>query len=168
MALTGKRQRFAQEYIIDFNGTQAYIRAGFTVSSPEVAAVEAHRLLRNPNVQREIEKLQEELRDRSELSADMIIQELRSLGFWNIQDFINTANEIKDLTKLSRKTTKPVIGIKSQVKTYKQEDGTVVKEVTAELKMHDKRGALVDLGKHLGIFEKDNEQKSFKIKVTRK
>lgn len=46
--MTEKQKRFAQEYLIDCNGTQAAIRAGY---SPISAYSEASRLLRNDNVQ---------------------------------------------------------------------------------------------------------------------
>jgi len=44
MALTPKRQRFVDEYLIDMNGTKAAIRAGFAESG---ARIEATRLLAN-------------------------------------------------------------------------------------------------------------------------
>ncbi|PAE74486.1 terminase small subunit [Bacillus velezensis] len=48
--LTPKRKRFVDEYLIDLNATQAYIRAGYKVKSESVAAVESHKLLRNPKI----------------------------------------------------------------------------------------------------------------------
>src|SRR4051794_28830268 len=45
--LTARQTRFVQEYLVDLNGTQAAIRAGYSRGS---AAVEASRLLRNAKV----------------------------------------------------------------------------------------------------------------------
>ena len=62
---------------------------------------------------------------------------------------------------------KPIAGIKVK-ETITTIGDVTTKEVTTELKLTDKRAALTDLGKHLGIFKEDNEQKTIKIKVTRK
>lgn len=48
-AVRPKQQRFVQEYLIDLNATQAYLRAGYSVSK-RVAAANASELLTKPNV----------------------------------------------------------------------------------------------------------------------
>ncbi len=165
MRLTGKQERFCREYMIDFNATQAAIRSGY---SKKTAGSIGQENLTKPEIFKRIELLQEELRNKAELTAEMIIEELRALCFYNIQDFVDTGNSIKDITKLSRKLTRPITGIKVTESFTKNASGKMDKEVTTELKFTDKRGALVDLGRHLGIFEKDNEQGKTIIKVTRK
>lgn len=164
-SFTVKMMRFCEEYVKDLNGTQAMIRAGYSERS---AKVQASTLLTKPNVKSYIAELQADILERSRLKADDVINELKNLGFWNIQDFVEEGNVIKDLTKLPRELTKSVVGIKVR-ETFREdpEGGMPTREITTELKMVDKLGALVDLGKHLGIFEKDNRQKATrKIKVT--
>ena len=46
-ALSAKRQAFVANYLLDFNATQAAIRAGY---SPRAAKVTGHRLLTDANV----------------------------------------------------------------------------------------------------------------------
>lgn len=162
--LNAKQIRFCEEYVVDFNATAAAGRAGY---SKKTARSMGSENLTKPDIKIKIEELQEQIRNRSELSADMIISELRLLGFWNIQDFVSEGNTITDLTTLSRKATVPVAGIKTKETTTTFDEVTTT-EITTELKLADKRAALVDLGRHLGIFEKDNAQKTIKIKVTRK
>jgi phage terminase small subunit len=159
--LTARQERFCQEYTIDFNGTQAAIRAGF---SKKTAASIASEYLRKPNIQKFIEILKEDLRKKTELDAAMVVQELRDLGEYNIQDFLLPGNQVKDLTTLPRKQTKAITGIKTREKYLP--DGS--REVVTELKFNDNRATWVDLGRHVGIFEKDNRQRAAKIKVTRK
>lgn len=48
--LTIKQKKFADEYIISGNATEAYKEAGYRVSNDRVASVEGHKLLRNPKV----------------------------------------------------------------------------------------------------------------------
>lgn len=164
--LTEKQRRFCLEFIVDGNGTQAAIRAGYSKRTSKTIASEN---LTKPIVIDYLNKLRNESAERNKIKPDDIIQELKALGFWNMQDFVDEGNQIKDLTKLPRELTKSVVGIKVK-QTYLPNpdgDGPPIVEVTTELKMVDKRGALVDLGKHLGIFEKDNRQKATrKIKVT--
>lgn len=50
--LNPKRQRFVEEYLVDFNGTQAAIRAGY---APKAAKVQAAQLLTIPNVRAAVE-----------------------------------------------------------------------------------------------------------------
>lgn len=53
--LTEKQNQFVKEYVVDWNGTQAYIRAGYVGGSRNsVARTESSRLLANPNIQEAI------------------------------------------------------------------------------------------------------------------
>lgn len=54
--LTDKQKRFCEEYIIDLNGAQSAIRAGYAEAS---ARVEGSRLLSNDNIQEYISQLQQ-------------------------------------------------------------------------------------------------------------
>lgn len=53
MALTDKRQAFVNEYVRDWNGRAAAVRAGYSENG---AAVTAHRLLEDAEVQGEIKR----------------------------------------------------------------------------------------------------------------
>lgn len=71
---TDKHKRFAEEYVVDCNGTQAAIRAGY---SRKTSSVQASRLLRNAKVRAAIDSLLAESAKRSELTADEIINGVR-------------------------------------------------------------------------------------------
>lgn len=60
--LSDKQQRFAQEYIVDSNATQAAIRAGYAVIS---AKVSGHNCITNYNVRHEITRLQAKLEKKT-------------------------------------------------------------------------------------------------------
>jgi phage terminase small subunit len=152
MALTDKQIRFCEEYLIDLNATQAAIRAGY---SQRTAGSIGDENLKKPEIKARISAMQAELAERNKVKADDVIQELKALGFWNIKDFVDTGNEIKDLSLLERSILKPVVGIKTKTTFTEQGD----REVTVELKLADKRAALVDLGKHLGLFVDKSEVK---------
>ena len=58
--LTPKQQRFVDEYLIDLNATQAYIRAGF---SAELANTNAVKLLQNTTIAKAIAEAQAKRED---------------------------------------------------------------------------------------------------------
>lgn len=79
--LTEKQKRFCEEYLIDLNATQAYIRAGYKAKSNEIARVESHKLLTKPNIQHYIEELRSEQSKRTEITADKVLEELGAVAF---------------------------------------------------------------------------------------
>lgn len=56
--LTDKQKAFCKEYVMDWNGTQAAIRAGY---SAETAASQASRLLTNVKIKEYIEHIQQDI-----------------------------------------------------------------------------------------------------------
>lgn len=71
--LTPKQSRFIDEYMIDLNGTQAAIRAGY---SKKTAEQQASRLLSNVKVQAEIAKRQSALSDTHGVTLQSLLLEL--------------------------------------------------------------------------------------------
>lgn len=72
-AMTAKMERFCQEYVIDYNGTEAAVRAGY---SGKRAAAQASTLLKREDVMERVAELQKEQAKRLGLSADRVIMEL--------------------------------------------------------------------------------------------
>ena len=72
--LENKRfERFCQEYVIDYNGTQAAIRAGYKERN---ARSQACALLTNPNILLRIRELQHEQVERLAVSQDYVVLQL--------------------------------------------------------------------------------------------
>ena len=74
MALNDKRQRFVDEYVIDFNGTQAAIRAGY---SARAAYSTAERMLRNADIQLAITRRINAAQVRTEITVDYVTSTIR-------------------------------------------------------------------------------------------
>lgn len=74
MALTARQQRFCEEYLVDLNGTQAAIRAGYTAHCANRTAV---KLLSNTDIQATIQAGREAARRRTEVTVDYILRRLR-------------------------------------------------------------------------------------------
>lgn len=77
MALSEKAARFAQEYTIDLNATQAAIRAGY---SEKTAGSQGQRLLTNPKVAARIAELQTKIAKKIDLNATAIAQRWADLA----------------------------------------------------------------------------------------
>lgn len=85
MNLTNKQAEFCRQYLIDFNGKQAAIRAGYSEKS---AKVTSSRLLTNANVQQYLTSLQKPYLDNFHITQQRIMDELAIVAFSNIMDFI--------------------------------------------------------------------------------
>ena len=72
--LTPKQAAFVREYVIDSNGKQAAIRAGY---SPKTAEAQASRLLRNVKVQAALAQLTKEIEEKSKLSVEYVLEGLQ-------------------------------------------------------------------------------------------
>ena len=142
--LEEKQKMFCKEYLVDFNGTQAAIRAGY---SKKTANEQASRLLTKVNVQTYLKKLIEKRNERTKITQDEVIA-----------DIIEVKNRCMQ---------------KVAVLTYDKEEKDYV-QVTDEngkgVWKFDSQGAnkaLDMLMKHTGGYETDNKQKAFNISVNR-
>lgn len=133
------------------DGQAAAIAAGY---SPRGAAVRANEILKRPHVQAELARLQLNVSNRTARTLADVVAELEKIAFSNTLDFSKLTPDgdlIPDFSNLTREQAAAISEI--QIDTYvdgKGEDAREVKRV--RVKLHDKKGALVDLGKHLGGF----------------
>ena len=151
MSLTNKQRKFCQEYIIDLNATQAAIRAGYSKNTARFIACEN---LTKPNIQQKLAELQAVTAKRNEVTVDMIIEELKELGFSNIADFMHVGKMLP-LAEVAKNKLKAV----SQVKLTRTTNDDYEREII-DFKFYDKLSALDKLARHLGFYEQDNRQKS--------
>ena len=141
----GRAGRFVQEYLLDLNAAKAAIRAGYSAKTARVAGC---KNITKVNIAAEIEKAQAKRAERCEVTADWVIDELRKLACANMADYMKSTPEggiVLDFAGLTRDQA----GALSQVK---------VNGESVTFKLHDKRAALVDLGRYLGLFEKRKQQ----------
>lgn len=145
--LSPKQQRFVEEYLIDLNATQAYRRAGYSVKSEAAAAVEGHKLLRNPKIAEAIQEGMDARSERTQVTADRVLQELARIGFSDPRKVMSWGPGgvvLKESTTL----TDDEAAIVSEVSETRSETGGSVK-----VKLCDKLGALEKIGRHLGMFK---------------
>lgn len=73
--LTPKKELFAKEYLVDLNGTQAAIRAGY---SEKTANEQASRLLADVSVQKLIQYGVKERAAKVDISAEYVLQTIKN------------------------------------------------------------------------------------------
>jgi len=145
--LTAKQMAFCREFILDCNGTQAAIRAGY---SPKTANEQAARLLANVSVAAEVERLMKERSARTKIDADRVIQELARIGLVDVRKLFNLDGTLMRLDKLDDDTAAAIAGI--EVNELRDAEGFVLGHAK-KIKLVDKLGALTKLAQHLGLLD---------------
>ncbi|MDG9927426.1 MULTISPECIES: terminase small subunit [unclassified Pseudomonas] len=209
--LTGKQQRFVEEYLVDLNATQAAIRAGY---SGKTARQQGAENLSKPVIQVAIAEARKDQQERTGITADRVLREAwnqvtadaRELTQLYIgccrfchgfnHHYQRTRNEFEADYADWEANTKPDKGEFNAkggpgfnpnaephphcpecagdgiprvvlMDTRQLSDGARslfagVKQTKfgIEVQMHSKDAAMEKLFKHLGLYEKDNEQKT--------
>ena len=150
--LTGKRAAFVREYLKDFNGAQAAIRAGY---SKKTARAIASELLTFPDVQAAIAGAQEKRLERLDVSVDRIVQEYARVAFSTIKDYLSFSSEgvkLKDSATMSDDALAAVSEVSERA-------ATEFDTRSISFKLHGKLDALAALAKHAGMFNDKLEAK---------
>jgi phage terminase small subunit len=150
--LTAKQRRFVEEYLIDKNATQAAIRAGY---SKKTAANIGYENVRKPEIAAEIESGLASLSEKTGITAERVIRELGKLAFVDMRRLFTDTGQLVSVTELDDDTAAALSSVEVVTRLVpgsENEDGLKDVEHIHKIKVWDKRAALVDLGKHLGLF----------------
>lgn len=139
--LSAKEKAFIEEYPKDLNGAAAARRAGYSVRSSGKAAA---RLQRDPVVKAELDRIIDLRTKANEVTVERVLQELKALAFTNMSDFLQVSANGRRAKINLKDITPEMAAAMSEFKV--NTDGTII------LKLHDKKGALVDLGRYLKMF----------------
>ncbi|MDL2224667.1 terminase small subunit [Eubacteriales bacterium OttesenSCG-928-M02] len=142
--LTDKQKKFVDEYLVDFNATQAAIRAGY---SERTATVTASKLLRNPRIQEYLQERQKDLQERTEITQEKVVAEYAKIAFADISDYANVVIDESGATQVQLTATESLTpDQRVAIAGIKQTANGI------EVKLYDKQKALEMLGRHLGMF----------------
>ena len=142
--LTEKQKRFVEEYLVDLNATQAAIRAGY---SPKTARQIGEENLSKPDISDAVQKAIAERARRTGVSQDRIVQELAKIAFADMRNFARWGKYGVSLINCDELTPEDSACIAELSETTTENGGSV------RFKLHDKKGALELLGRHLGMFK---------------
>ena len=140
--LNYRQLKFIDEYLIDFNATQAAIRAGY---SKKTAAEQGYDLLRKPQIQQAIQSQQKALATKAGITRERIIAEVARIAFSDVRKLFNPAGVFKSMADIDDETAGALAGIDVV------ESGGDAPVITKKVKLWDKNSALEKLLKHLGM-----------------
>lgn len=146
--LTKRQQFFVDEYLIDLNGTRAYMAAYPNLKSKDVAGVNASKLLRTAKIDAAIQAAMQARAERTQISADRVLEEYAKIAFLDVRDMYHPDGRLKEIYEMDEKVSACIAGM-----DVLSRDGE--KETTKKIKIADKLKALQDIGRHIGLFEKD-------------
>ena len=145
-----RQKRFASEYLLDYNATQAAIRAGY---SARTANEQGCDLLAKPKIREEIDKRNDRVMLKLELSHERIIREFAKVGFSEITDFLSFGSggvALKDSANIDPKKMGAIAEV-SEVRSTRgtAEGDDIILNSNIKFKLHDKVRALVELDDRL-------------------
>lgn len=94
MALSPKQQRFVEEYLVDLNGTQAAIRAGYSAKGAKVQAV---RLLTNANVSAAVTAAKLERSEKTKINAEWVLNRLAADATADLAELYDKEGNLKPI-----------------------------------------------------------------------
>lgn len=150
--ITPKKRLFVQEYIIDFNATQAAIRAGY---SRKTAYSQGQRLLKDVEIQAKIQAEQSKRSKRTKITQDKVLKEYAKLAFLDPRQFYNENGDLLAVPDLPKDVAAALSGM-DVITSFNKDSESV--DTIKKIKFSDKKAALDSVAKHLGMFSDKAEQ----------
>ena len=145
MAMTPKKHRFAEEYLIDLNATRAAVRAGYSVHT---AYSIGHDLLKEPEVAALIDVLKRERSERTATDAAWVLMRLRDEVEADMADLYGENGELLSVEDW------PLVwrtGLIAGVETEELEVDGVRVGTVRKLRQSDRIKRLELIGRHVGV-----------------
>ncbi|MBX9874666.1 MAG: terminase small subunit [Beijerinckiaceae bacterium] len=145
MGLSFRHQQFVDQYLIDLNGTQAAIRAGY---SARTAQKQAYQLLSRPDVQEAVSAAQTSRSERTKIDADWVLRRLAEEADADLADLYDESGAlrpVKDWPTIWRKGL--IAGV--EVEELREEGAAV--GFVRKVKLSDRIKRIELIGKHVGV-----------------
>lgn len=149
-----KREKFAQNLALGKTQAEAYELAGYT-PNPGNAGVLAKR----KEIQERIVEINKNAGKLVEISIARVLAELGKIGFANMEDYVTIGSDglpFVDMSNVDRDKMAAVqeVIVETKVESEINEEGEreAVPVRKVRFKLADKRAALVEIGRHFGMF----------------
>lgn len=154
-----RHERFAQELAKGTFATKAHEIAGYKSNDGNASALAA-----KPEIQARIKEIMEKAATRAEISVARVLTELGKLGFSNMDDYVTIGADglpFVDMSAMDRDKMAAVQEVIVETRTESEVNDAGEREAfpvrKVRFKLADKRMALVDIGRHLGMFKEIHE-----------
>lgn len=162
-ALTDRQKQFVTEYLKDQNGSAAYQRAGYK-SDDESARRAASRLMTNVDVRAAIDaglsKLRQKTEEETGINLKRVVEEIAKGAFFDPRAMFNEDGSPKAITDLADREASALAGFEVLDQFEGSGPDRVFVGHLKKFKLSERKAYLDMLMKHLGGYEKDNEQKT--------
>jgi phage terminase small subunit len=148
MGLTRKQKRFIEEYTVDFNATQAAIRAGY---SERTARAIGSENLTKPDIEAAI---QERINNLA-MKADEVFIRLSDMARADVGDFMDIESMSFNLSLEKAKElglTHLIKKVKQRTTITQKKDGDEEEQHWIEIELHDSQSALDKLARIHGAY----------------
>jgi phage terminase small subunit len=146
--LTPRQQRFVEEYLIDLNGAQAAIRAGY---SSRTAKVIASQLLTKLNVRAALAAADTERRARTGVTPERVLKDIDTAANLDIALLFDQHGRLKPIHELPIEVRRAAESVKVVRRNLTAGDGT--QEYVFEVKLVSKSKMQELLAKHTGLVD---------------
>lgn len=151
-----KHELFAQGLAKGQTEVEAYAAAGYKPDDGN-----ASRLAKLPEIKARVLELTGQAAEKAGITIEAVLAELARIGFSNMLDYVRINGDGDpqiNLAELTREQAAAIQEITINTRTERGgEDRPDAEVKSVRFKLSDKRGALVDLGKHLGMFKEQVE-----------
>lgn len=146
MPLSPKQAAFVSEYLIDKNGTQAAIRAGY---SPKTANEQAARLLANVSIRQAVDAGMSKQLEANGITAERTLREIARLGFSDLRKLFDDNGSLKAIHTLGDDEAACLAAVEVTKKNLTAGDGQI--DTVLKVKVWDKPHSLEMLAKHFAL-----------------
>lgn len=152
--LSVKQENFCNYYLECGNASEAYRRA-YSCSNMKDESInrKAVELLNNGNIVTRVRELQEEQKNKSDITKEKILDELSSIAFSSIADMHNSWIERAEFDKLTSKQKSAIKSISTKILKKNigaSDDPEIVDVEYVKIELHDKLKAIERICKMLG------------------
>ncbi|HET8792077.1 MAG TPA: terminase small subunit [Modicisalibacter sp.] len=141
--LTARQSRFIDEYLLEPNATQAYIRSGY---SEKGANTSAAKLLANPRIQQVLSDRMAKRSERTQIDADYVLHRLTEIDQLDVADILDDAGNMLAIRQWPKAWRTSITGLDMQ----EMMAGDVM-SVVRKIKWPDKLKNIELLGKHVSV-----------------
>lgn len=161
--LTLKQENFCQAYIRLGDKSAAY-REAYNASKMKAESVnrKAVELFENGNITARITELQGEVKKRNDVTIDEIVKSLAGMMRFDISELYDEKGILKPIHEIPKEARLMIQQLESEEITIK---GMVIGH-TKKVKTYSKIDAIEKLMRHLGGYERDNQQSKAVTNVT--